>query len=73
MKKLKYSCQLASIVALMVFTTFLSCSTKKEITDADGSDGSYIMQAKGKHSGGGGSADPAICLYLAKPVYTTAP
>ncbi|GAB5554444.1 MAG: hypothetical protein Sapg2KO_40350 [Saprospiraceae bacterium] len=38
-------------------------------TNADGSDGSYIMQAKGKHSGGGGSADPAICLYLAKPVY----
>lgn len=38
-------------------------------TNAVGSDGSYIMQAKGKHSGGGGSADPAICLYLAKPVY----
>ena len=32
-------------------------------------DGSYIMQAKGKHTGGGGSADPAICLYLARPVY----
>lgn len=36
-----------------------------------GSTGSYIMQAKGKHSGGGGSPDPAICLYLAKPVYGT--
>jgi hypothetical protein len=38
-------------------------------TNSDGSDGSYIMQAKGKHTGGGGSPDPAICLYLAKPVY----
>lgn len=38
-------------------------------TNSDGSDGTYIMQAKGKHTGGGGSADPAICLYLAKPVY----
>jgi len=27
------------------------------------------MQAKGTHTGGGGSADPAICLYLAMPVY----
>ncbi|WP_396635244.1 hypothetical protein [Maribacter sp. R86514] len=34
-------------------------------------DGSYLIQAKGKHTGGGGSADPAICLYLAKPVYGT--
>lgn len=33
--------------------------------------GTYIAQAKGKHSGGGGSPDPAICLYLAKPVYGT--
>lgn len=38
-------------------------------TDRDSSDGTYIMQAKGKHTGGGGSADPAICLFLAKPVY----
>lgn len=35
----------------------------------DNDDGSYIMQAKGKHTGGGGSNDPAICLYIAKPVY----
>jgi len=41
------------------------------ITNSVGSDGSYIMQSKGKHTGGGGSADPAICLYLAKPVYGT--
>ena len=31
--------------------------------------GTYIAQAKGKHTGGGGSADPAICLYRAHPVY----
>ncbi|WP_298878607.1 T9SS type A sorting domain-containing protein [uncultured Polaribacter sp.] len=40
-------------------------------TSGTSSDGSYIAQAKGKHTGGGGSADPAICLYLAKPVYGT--
>ncbi|WP_298495945.1 hypothetical protein [uncultured Algibacter sp.] len=34
-------------------------------------DGTYIAQAKGQHTGGGGSPDPAICLYLAKPVYGT--
>ena len=38
-------------------------------TNSSSSDGTYIMQAKGKHTGGGGSPDPAICLYLAKPVY----
>ena len=32
-------------------------------------DGSYFMQAKGKHTGGGGSPDPAICLFLAMPIY----
>ncbi|MFC2127087.1 RICIN domain-containing protein [Bacteroidota bacterium] len=40
-------------------------------TSGTSSDGSYIAQAKGKHTGGGGSPDPAICLYLAKPVYGT--
>ena len=42
-----------------------------EVGDTTGTsnDGSYIMQAKGKHTGGGGSPDPAICLFLAKPVY----
>ncbi|WP_248722463.1 hypothetical protein [Seonamhaeicola sp. ML3] len=40
-------------------------------TSSFGSTGSYIIQAKGKHTGGGGSADPAICLYLAKPVFGT--
>ena len=42
-----------------------------EAGDAAGTnnDGTYLMQAKGKHSGGGGSPDPAICLYLAMPVF----
>lgn len=42
-----------------------------EVGDADSfsQDGSYLIQAKGKHTGGGGSPDPAICLYLAKPIY----
>lgn len=41
-----------------------------EVGNATGTnnDGSYIMQTKGKHSGGGGSPDPAICLYIARPV-----
>lgn len=41
-----------------------------EVGDAARSadDGTYMMQSKGKHSGGGGSPDPAICLYLVKPV-----
>ncbi|GGD04106.1 T9SS type A sorting domain-containing protein [Hyunsoonleella pacifica] len=34
-------------------------------------DGTYIAQAKGKHTGGGGPPDPAICLYRAHPVYGT--
>ena len=33
--------------------------------------GTYIAQAKGKHSGGGGSNDPAILLYRAHAVYGT--
>lgn len=36
-----------------------------------GQDGSYLIQAKGKHTGGGGSPDPAICLYRAHPIYGT--
>lgn len=38
-------------------------------TSGTNQDGTYLMQAKGKHSGGGGSNDPAICLYLAMPVF----
>lgn len=42
-----------------------------EVGDTDGTnnDGTYLMQTKGKHTGGGGPPDPAICLYLAMPVY----
>jgi len=42
-----------------------------EVADAGsfGQDGTYIAQAKGQHTGGGGSPDPAICLYRAHPVY----
>ena len=55
------------------YTRFTGTVRILEVGDTDGesNDGSYIMQAKGKHTGGGGSADPAICLYLAKPVYGT--
>jgi hypothetical protein len=44
-----------------------------EVADAGSfsSDGTYIAQAKGQHTGGGGSSDPAICLYRAHPVYGT--
>ncbi|WP_299059557.1 T9SS type A sorting domain-containing protein [uncultured Polaribacter sp.] len=38
-------------------------------TGSFSSSGSYLAQAKGKHSGGGGSNDPAILLYRAHPVY----
>jgi hypothetical protein len=40
-------------------------------TGSFGQSGSYIAQAKGKHTGGGGPPDPAICLYRAHPVYGT--
>ncbi|TBN02390.1 hypothetical protein EYD45_11815 [Hyunsoonleella flava] len=42
-----------------------------EVADAGSfsQDGTYIAQAKGQHTGGGGSPDPAICLYRAHPVY----
>ncbi len=44
-----------------------------EVADAGSfdQDGTYILQAKGQHTGGGGSSDPAICLYRAHPVYGT--
>ncbi|PQJ73151.1 hypothetical protein [Polaribacter butkevichii] len=32
------------------------------------SNGTYFIQAKGTHNGGGGSPDPAICLFVAKPI-----
>ena len=53
------------------FVKFTGTVVILEVGDStnDGRDGTYIMQAKGKHTGGGGSPDPAICLYLARPVY----
>jgi hypothetical protein len=33
-----------------------------------GDTGSYFAQTKGKHTGGGGSPDPAICLFIAQSV-----
>ncbi|WP_299046182.1 T9SS type A sorting domain-containing protein [uncultured Polaribacter sp.] len=55
------------------FAKFTGIVRILEVGDTTGTnnDGTYIMQAKGKHTGGGGSADPAICLYLAKPVLDT--
>lgn len=40
------------------------------VTSVSNSSGTYIIQAKGKHSGGGGSSDPAICLLRAVPKFT---
>lgn len=45
-------------------------------TSSYGNDGTYIMQAKGTHGPDAngnqqGSAEPAICLFLAKPVMAT--
>ncbi len=40
-------------------------STNSRLTN---NNGTYIIQAKGKHTGGGGSPDPAVCLYVAKPI-----
>ena len=37
-------------------------------TSMSDKDGTYILQAKGTHTGTGGSNDPAIALFLAKPV-----
>ncbi|MBD0726539.1 hypothetical protein B6A10_15305 [Flavobacterium sp. L1I52] len=37
-------------------------------TSMSDKDGTYLIQAKGTHTGGGGSADPAIALFIAKPV-----
>ncbi|MBC3758105.1 hypothetical protein H7U19_06800 [Hyunsoonleella sp. SJ7] len=55
------------------FTKFTGDFRILEVGDAgsDVENGTYIAQAKGKHTGGGGSPDPAICLYLAKPKYGT--
>ncbi|GAB7257581.1 hypothetical protein OBPA_20460 [Polaribacter sp. OB-PA-B3] len=36
-------------------------------SDMRDENGTYIAQVKGKHTGGGGSPDPAIMLFIAKP------
>ena len=55
------------------FARFTGVFRILEVGDAGsfGQNGSYIAQAKGKHTGGGGPPDPAICLYRAHPVYGT--
>ncbi len=55
------------------FARFTGIFRILEVGDAGGfgQDGTYIAQAKGKHTGGGGPPDPAICLYRAHPVYGT--
>ena len=40
---------------------------REDMRDASGT---YIAQAKGKHTGGGGSPDPAIALIVAKPRFS---
>ncbi len=61
----------ASTTGIGSYARFTGVVRILETGDTSGttSDGTYIAQAKGKHSGGGGSPDPAICLFLAKPVY----
>ena len=53
------------------YARFMGTFRILEVGDAGSfsQNGSYIAQAKGKHTGGGGSPDPAICLYRAHPVY----
>lgn len=51
-------------------TRSISSNNENNITAQENfseTSGTYIMQAKGTHSGGGGSKDPAILLLLAKP------
>ncbi len=48
------------------FSEFSAIYRIEEVGDT----GSYIAQTKGKHTGGGGSPDPAICLFIAQSVIT---
>jgi len=48
------------------FSEFSAIYRIEEVGDT----GSYIAQTKGKHTGGGGSPDPAICLFIAQAVVT---
>lgn len=61
------------------FVKFSGYATIKEVgyvadnippTSVSDKSGTYLFQGKGKHTGGGGSAEPAIGLILAKPVFS---
>ncbi|WP_299430215.1 hypothetical protein [uncultured Maribacter sp.] len=69
--RIERSLPVANSTNIGTYVKFTGIFRILEVGDTSGtnSDGSYIAQAKGKHTGGGGSADPAICLYLAKPIY----
>jgi hypothetical protein len=69
--RMERSLPVASSTNVGTFVKFTGIFRILEVGDAGsfGQDGSYIAQAKGQHTGGGGSPDPAICLYRAHPVY----
>ena len=71
--RMERSLPVASSTNVGTFVKFTGVFRILEVGDAGtfGQDGSYIAQAKGQHTGGGGSPDPAICLYRAHPVYGT--
>ena len=71
--RIERSLPVASSTNVGTFVKFTGDFRILEVADAGAfsQNGSYIAQAKGQHTGGGGSADPAICLYRAHPVYGT--
>lgn len=71
--RIERSLSRSTTVGLGSYARFTGIVRILETGDTSGTnrDGTYLIQAKGKHSGEGGSNDPAICLYLAKPVYGT--
>ena len=71
--RIERSLPVASSTNVGTFVKFTGDFRILEVADAGAfsQNGSYIAQTKGQHTGGGGSADPAICLYRAHPVYGT--
>ena len=69
--RMERSLPVASSTNVGTFVKFTGVFRILEVADAGSfsRDGTYIAQAKGQHTGGGGSPDPAICLYRAHPVY----